>query len=466
MRYLGWIGYILVFLPLLSGCGRTTLELESIPSNTPAGASVFVVGNFNFWDPGDGNFRMTRAANGKYYLDFPLGWGSVAYKFTRGDWTSVEADGCGHAITDREASLSWTLFHWFRTDTLRHKVYSWEDVGPVDCDKVVFRIRRLPKETPPDAIIHLAGTFNDWNPGDPRYAFKAAQGSGILYLDMPKSNKEIEFKITRGNWETEEVDDNGSRIANHRFVFGAIDTVDMEVSGWIDINPGLGSRDVSFMVRTPMGTPSTDPLFITGNFNNWNPNDPTYKLKKIGPNTFFIRFRKPEGEMEYKFTRGPWGTEEVDVYGNHISNRILRTSADTIRISIPEWLDIPVEQTFTFSREEMNYLMNNPDVIAFPVNPDLNEKSVKFSLKPKISFPTQFYIRVALPSAPNNRNYGISDMIKPGAEWKLVCPEGAIFYACEGPYWNDNRPKEKKVFVVTKEMEGKTLDANALLPPP
>jgi hypothetical protein len=456
-----------VFL-LLSGmavvsCQSVTLELESIPVNTPPGSSVFVSGNFNYWDPGDGNFRFQQGPNGKHYLEFPMGWGELHYKFTRGDWTSVEGDGCGHSISNREGFLGW--LDWGRKDTIRHKIYSWEDLGPTDCDKVTFRIRKLPRETPEGDEVYLVGSFNDWAPGQSRYRFQPGPDGKTRYISLPKSNREIEFKLTRGSWENEEVDINGDRISNRKFRFGREDTVDLEIGGWIDLNPGLESRMVNFLVYTPMGTPSSDPVYIVGNFNQWKPGDPTYKMQKLGSNCFFIRFQKPEGEMEYKFTRGPWGMEEVDVYGNHISNRKLRTSADTVKITIPEWLDIPVDQTFTFSREDMGYLLNNPDIFAFPTDVQKGEKIVRFSLVPNFVKPTQIYIRVSLPSTPNNRNYGLVDLIRPGQEIKLVCPAGAIFYACDGPYWHDFRPKEKKMFEVTPAMEGVRIRDSRLLFP-
>ena len=453
---------ILCSLSLIS-CDMVTLEIEEVPENTPAGVSIFVAGNFNIWDAGDGNFRLEKARNGKYYVDLPLGWGDVEYKFTRGDWTSVEADGCGHSIENRKLSVGTNLWRLFTADTLNHRVYSWEDLGPTHCDKVTFRLKRLPKETPEGSEIHLVGSFNDWNPGNKKHQFKRSDVDDCYYLDLTKSDTEIEYKITRGGWDTEEVDNNGDRLPNRTFVFGKKDTVDLEVDGWLDINPGLEQRQVTFLVNTPLGTPPGDPVYILGNFNKWIPGDPRFEMKKMAANIFSITIKKPEGMMEYKFTRGPWGKEEVDVFGNHISNRRLRSSADTIKISIPEWLDIPMDQTFTLNREEINFIMNHPEVVAFPLTE--GEKSVKFTLAPKITKPTYFYIRVALPSSPNNRNYGFVDLVQPGQEIKIATPEGTVFYACDGPYWNDYEPKEKKVFVVTTDMDGKVINGNSLLPP-
>jgi hypothetical protein len=47
----------------------------------------------------------------------------------------------------------------------------------------------------------------------------------------------------------------------------------------------------------------------------------------------------------------------------------------------------------------------------------------------------------------------------------MVCPEGAVFYVCDGPYWNDNKPREKKLLVVTRDMEGKQVKPNSIVFP-
>jgi len=446
-----------------SSCSRLTIEVEEIPIDTPKGASVFISGNFNFWDAGDGSFRMNRGKNGKYYIDIPFGWGTVEYKFTRGDWTAVEADGCGNQVQKRTEISGFNHKNLFGSDTIRNKIYSWLDLGPTNCEKITFRIKKLPRETPKNSKIYILGSFNDWKPNDAQYLFKRYGKDNFSYITIQKSEKEIEFKLTRGPWETEEVDINGEKILNRKFVFGKTDTLDLSVSGWMDINPGIEARNVTFLVGTPIGTPPGDPVYIVGNFNKWFPGDPAFRMNKLGSNLFSIQMKKPAGEMEYKFCRGAWGTEEMDVFGNHISNRKLRTSADTVKINIPEWLDIPLDQTFSLNQQETDYVMNNPDVLACPTLED--ERAVKFTIKANLSKPTFLYIRISLPSSPNNRNYGFVDLVKPGKEIKVTAPKGATFFACDGPFWNDNRPKEKAVLIVSENLEGTKVEGSLFLPP-
>ena len=452
---------ILVCLSLAS-CKRVTLVIDQVPSNTPPGTNIFIASNINLWDPGDDNFQFTKNENGKYVMDLPLGFGKVQYKFTRGDWTTVEGDGCGHTIKERGTAVGNFLYDWFVEDTVHHRIYSWEDLDPTDCEMVTFRLKNLPKNTPPGEAAYLSGNFNDWQANNPKYKFKKSP-KGFYYIDLAKYDEGVEFKITRGSWQTEETDNNGDRIPNRQFKFGSQDTVDLDVPGWVDIPAGMEERNVTFIVTTPGGTPMQDPLYIVGSFNNWHPGDPKFAMEKLSPNLFKITMKKPKGEMEYKFTRGAWGMEEVDVFGNHISNRRLRTSSDTVRIAIPEWADIPVDQTFALKKDQINHMLNNPDMIALPIMP--GERVVQFYVANHFKKKTPVYVRIILPSVPGNRNYGLSDEVKPGMRYKLFCPEGAQFIACDGPFWHNAKPKEKLIFTVSADMHEKTFDAEMFVMP-
>ena len=65
------------------------------------------------------------------------------------------------------------------------------------------------------------------------------------------------------------------------------------------------------------------PVFITGNFNKWNPRDLNFKLDEIGANTYFIDIDNDllPDPIEYKFTRGGWENVEIDRFGNITPNR-------------------------------------------------------------------------------------------------------------------------------------------------
>jgi hypothetical protein len=86
------LGLLALFL---SSCYEMTVEVTRIPSNTPAGDPIYIAGNFNNWDPGDDRYILQQTGESTYEVRLPRGIGPLEYKFTRGDWTTVEKDICG-----------------------------------------------------------------------------------------------------------------------------------------------------------------------------------------------------------------------------------------------------------------------------------------------------------------------------------------------------------------------------------
>ena len=68
------------------------------------------------------------------------------------------------------------------------------------------------------------------------------------------------------------------------------------------------------------------PVFITGNFNKWNPKDATFVLKNLDNNTYTIEIDDEQlpAIIEYKYTRGGWGNVEIDRFGNITPNRKIK----------------------------------------------------------------------------------------------------------------------------------------------
>ena len=67
------------------------------------------------------------------------------------------------------------------------------------------------------------------------------------------------------------------------------------------------------------------PIYITGNFNGWNPKDSEFILEPYEDfeDVFTIEIKDnllPE-KIEYKFTKGGWENVEIDKYGNVTANR-------------------------------------------------------------------------------------------------------------------------------------------------
>jgi len=96
------------------------------------------------------------------------------------------------------------------------------------------RLTRVPPDTPADATIYIAGSFNRWNPGAAGYAL-ARGADGTYAITLPDSVRgPVEFKFTRGSWNSVETTDAGADVPNRAVTIppsGAA-TLDAAVGGW------------------------------------------------------------------------------------------------------------------------------------------------------------------------------------------------------------------------------------------
>ena len=94
----------------------------------------------------------------------------------------------------------------------------------------------LPSDTPADAAVHVAGSFNGWNPAAAAWKL-ARQPDGTWAITLPDSVRgPVELKLTRGSWATVETTARGADVPNRTVVVppsGAA-TLDVAVGGWRD----------------------------------------------------------------------------------------------------------------------------------------------------------------------------------------------------------------------------------------
>lgn len=99
--------------------------------------------------------------------------------------------------------------------------------------QVTFRLDSIPAYTPPEDFLYIAGTFNGWQPGNVNYRLtKDGQGIWWITLGMMPEGSQIQFKFTRGSWETVEKGPNGEEINNRLFTYGNGDTVGVIIYNW------------------------------------------------------------------------------------------------------------------------------------------------------------------------------------------------------------------------------------------
>lgn len=220
-----WVVAIL----FITACHRMVIVVDEVPANTPAGEPFYFASNINRWNPGDSRYQLVVNSDSVYQIVLPPGFGKVEYKFTRGDWRSVETDLCGRDIENRVFILS-------RDDTIHHIIESWHDLFPLNCEGLTIILERIPENTPADADIYFVSNVRDWRLYDKNYLLKR-NSLGLYEVKIPKRPGEhIECKFNRGPWSTVEVDAWGDDIDNRLIAVGKADTLYFRIEGWKDLH--------------------------------------------------------------------------------------------------------------------------------------------------------------------------------------------------------------------------------------
>ena len=93
---------LLLALLAFTAQAQVTFKITAVPANTPANATIYMAGSFNNWNPGSAAHALTyNATDRSYQITLPTGTGTIAYKFTRGAWASVETTASNGQVPNR-----------------------------------------------------------------------------------------------------------------------------------------------------------------------------------------------------------------------------------------------------------------------------------------------------------------------------------------------------------------------------
>lgn len=104
---------------------------------------------------------------------------------------------------------------------------------------------------------------------------------------------------------------------------------------------GLAQYNIRLEIKSlPAYHPSNADIYIAGSFNNWNPQDESYKFQRNNDGAYFISIKLEKGAYEYKITHGGWDKAECKKGGADKENGVLKADSDTVvDIAIEEWAD-------------------------------------------------------------------------------------------------------------------------------
>jgi predicted alpha/beta superfamily hydrolase len=103
---------------------------------------------------------------------------------------------------------------------------------------------------------------------------------------------------------------------------------------------------ITIQVLKNDSTTSSQPVYIAGNFNQWQPGSDDYKLQQDKRGNWFIKIKATKGDIiEFKFTRGSWDKVEILSNGTEASNHLLKVAGDaSVTYTIQKWRDeVPAE---------------------------------------------------------------------------------------------------------------------------
>lgn len=95
------------------------------------------------------------------------------------------------------------------------------------------------------------------------------------------------------------------------------------------------------LVVTDVATKKNDDIYVSGNFNNWNPKDEKFKLKPFGGNRKSLVIKDlAAGTYAFKFTRGAADKFETTADGRDLADRVLEVNEDLSQeFTIAGWKD-------------------------------------------------------------------------------------------------------------------------------
>lgn len=236
----------------------------------------------------------------------------------------------------RFASADWPL-RCFCLIFILSNVQSW--------GQTTFVVENIPDQTPNLDTLYVAGSFNNWQAGDEAYRLHP-RPDGTYALTLGSLKPPFEWKFTRGSWEKGEADPLGKPLGNRRQDAGEPPlTIASSIVGWEDLPTIMPKAHLRIRVnRIPENTPEDASLFITGDFNSWQPGDPDFRLQPQEDGSWQIAVPLYDDTLEYKFLRGSWSTVEGRKSGRARFNRryVLEDEQQTqyTEVQIESWEDL------------------------------------------------------------------------------------------------------------------------------
>lgn len=239
LRAICWV--LALFLPGLLAA-QLTINLTSVPPNTPASAKIYISGTFNNWEAADSNSILTKLPNGQFTITLNPAIGAVRFKFTRGSWASVEGNANGGFQPDHVFTYTGI------PQTINVSILSWEDLVNTSATTGVTILNNS------FFIPQLSRTRRVWIYLPPDYA-TSTKKYPVLYMQDGQNLFDPSTSFS-GEWEVDESMNEMCAQGDYGCIVVGIDNGGVnrlnEYSPWVNnlYGGGQGDEYVSFIVNT------------------------------------------------------------------------------------------------------------------------------------------------------------------------------------------------------------------------
>ena len=235
---------LLIFNAIIA-FSQLTINITSIPVNTPVADRIYIAGTFNNWNPGDTSMILKRQNDGSYRIVLTPSTGTHKCKFTRGSWATVEGTAQGTVIQDRVFEYNGTpsTISWF--------IAGWENQGTATSTAAVnVRIMNAAFEIP-----QLSRTRRIWIYTPPQYQTDTTKRFPVFYMHDAQNLFDRTTSFS-GEWEVDETLNKLAQEGDKGCIVVGIDNGDVnrlnEFSPWrhARYGGGEGALYAKFIVET------------------------------------------------------------------------------------------------------------------------------------------------------------------------------------------------------------------------
>lgn len=226
-----------------SGCGNAgtkpappqelTLTFDvTVPADTPAGAQVYA----RLGGPRPKSLALGLAADGRFHGAGTVTAGlDVSIGLFLAVPDGVELDSLWSPVAPRALAMG------RRDTTVALRVSHWGYAADPANPDITFLVT-VPATTPANAAVWIAGNqpqIGNWGSGNGLRLARRPDGRFMTRVRFPAASA-LEYKFTRGSWDTVEKDAGGNELPNRTFSVTASDTIEALVATWRDQTSGGG----------------------------------------------------------------------------------------------------------------------------------------------------------------------------------------------------------------------------------